>query len=87
MKTAGLNSFDTHVNELSLGHTSQSRAIDGMSSNLESLASIALLSWQSQEAYGRTRTGVCRLFHKLRSFAIENWDEYFKCLFEGHRQG
>jgi Transposase DDE domain len=29
---------------------------------------------------------VRRLFHKLRSLAIENWNEHFKCLFEGHSQ-
>jgi hypothetical protein len=29
---------------------------------------------------------VRRIFHKLRSVAIENWNEHFKALFEGHSQ-
>lgn len=29
---------------------------------------------------------VRRIFHKLRSVAIENWNEHFKALFEGHGQ-
>jgi Transposase DDE domain len=29
---------------------------------------------------------VRRIFHKLRSLTIENWNEHFKCLFEGHSQ-
>src|SRR5271165_1925879 len=29
---------------------------------------------------------VRRMLHRLRSLAIENWNQHFKCLFEGHSQ-
>lgn len=27
-----------------------------------------------------------RIFHKLRSIAMENFNEHFKCIFDGHGQ-